>query len=67
MITVDLIADTTLHSVEEFGDLIVKSQKEAIIRLSDVAKITLGSEDYDSTVVLTAMSNIHRNQSSTRR
>lgn len=50
MITINLIADTTLHSVDEFKDLIVKSQKDAIIRLNDIAKITLGSEDYDTAV-----------------
>ncbi|PKN17363.1 MAG: multidrug efflux protein [Deltaproteobacteria bacterium HGW-Deltaproteobacteria-6] len=50
MITVNLVADTTLHSVEEFKALIVKSRKYAIIRLGDIGKITLGSEDYDTSV-----------------
>ena len=50
MITINLIADTTLHSVDEFKALIVKSQNDAIIRLNDIAKITLGSEDYDTSV-----------------
>lgn len=50
MVTVNLDADTTLHSVEEFRRLIVKVKKEAIIRLSDIANVVLGSEDYDSAV-----------------
>jgi len=50
MVTINLVADTTLHSVDEFKDLIVKSQKGAIIRLNDIARITLGSEDYDTAV-----------------
>ena len=50
MITVNLIADTTLHSVDEFRELIITSRNEAIIRLKDVARITLGSEDYDTAV-----------------
>jgi multidrug efflux pump len=50
MVTVNLVADTTLHSAEEFRDLVVKSQNGAIVRLGDVAKVTLGSEDYDTAV-----------------
>ncbi len=50
MITVNLIADTTLHSVDEFRELIITSRNEAIIRLKDVSNITLGSEDYDTAV-----------------
>jgi multidrug efflux pump len=50
MVTVNLNADTTLHSSEEFRDLIIKSQNGAIIRLGDVANVMLGSEDYDTSV-----------------
>jgi multidrug efflux pump len=50
MVTINLIADTGLHSVEEFRNLIVKSQNSANVRLGDVANVTLGSEDYDSAV-----------------
>jgi multidrug efflux pump len=50
MIAVNLIADTTLHSTDEFKDLIIKSQNGTIVRLKDISKITLGSEDYDTAV-----------------
>ncbi|PKN51897.1 MAG: multidrug efflux protein [Deltaproteobacteria bacterium HGW-Deltaproteobacteria-13] len=50
MVTVNLEADTTLHSAEEFRNLIIKSQNGAIIRLGDIAKVVLGSEDYDTAV-----------------
>jgi multidrug efflux pump len=50
MVTVDLIADTTLHTTEEFRNLVIKSQNGAIVRLGDVATVTLGSENYDSSV-----------------
>jgi len=50
MITINLIADTTLHSVNEFKELIIKSKNGAIIRLKDVANVTLGSENYDTAV-----------------
>jgi multidrug efflux pump len=50
MVTVDLTAATGLHSVDEFRNLAIKSQGGAIVRLGDVAKVTLGSDDYDTAV-----------------
>jgi len=50
MVRVALTADTSLHSVEEFRNLIVKQQGGAIVRLSDVANVTLGADDYESRV-----------------
>ncbi len=50
MVTVDLTASTGLHSVEEFSELVIKSKNGAIVRLDDVATVSLGSEDYDTSV-----------------
>jgi len=50
MVTVDLTAATGLHSVDEFRNLAIKSQGGAIVRLGDVAKVTLGSDDYNTAV-----------------
>ncbi len=50
MVVVNLIAETGLHSIEEFSNLILKSQNGAIVRLKDVAKVTLGAQNYDSAV-----------------
>ena len=50
MVTVDLTADTSLHSVDEFRNLVIKSLNGAIVRLGDIANVTLGSEDYDTAV-----------------
>ena len=50
MVTVDLTADTGLHSVDEFRQLAIKSANGAIVRLGDVAQVTLGAEDYDTAV-----------------
>jgi len=47
-VQVNLTASTNLHSVDEFKNLVIKSQNGAYIRLSDVADITLGATDYDS-------------------
>jgi multidrug efflux pump len=50
MVQVNLTASTSLHSVDEFKRLIVKQKNGAIVRLEDVANVTLGSEDYDTSV-----------------
>jgi multidrug efflux pump len=50
MVQVNLTASTSLHSVDEFKRLIVKQANGAIVRLEDVANVTLGSEDYESAV-----------------
>ena len=50
MVQVNLTASTSLHSVDEFKRLIVKQKDNAIVRLEDVANVTLGSEDYESAV-----------------
>jgi multidrug efflux pump len=49
-VSVDLTAGTDLHSVEEFKQLSVKQKDGAIVRLSDVATVVLGAEDYDANV-----------------
>ncbi len=50
MVNVDLIADTSLHSVDEFKQLVIRERNGAYVRLGDVASVTLGSEDYDTAV-----------------
>jgi multidrug efflux pump len=46
-VQVNLLANTDLRSVEEFSQLIVADRDGAIVRLSDVAKVELGSEEAD--------------------
>jgi multidrug efflux pump len=50
MVTVPLTAGTELHSVEEFEQLVVKKSGDTVVRLQDVATVTLGSENYDFNV-----------------
>jgi multidrug efflux pump len=50
MVQVNLTASTSLHSVAEFEALIIKQQDGAIVRLKDVAKVTLGSDEYETSV-----------------
>ncbi|MDR3478315.1 MAG: efflux RND transporter permease subunit [Gammaproteobacteria bacterium] len=48
--TVNLTASTNLTSVEQFRKMVIKAQKGAIIRLGDVADISLGATNYDTSV-----------------
>ncbi|MGE3935795.1 MAG: efflux RND transporter permease subunit, partial [Rhodospirillaceae bacterium] len=50
MVQVNLSASTGLHTLEEFRNLVVKQEGGAIVRLSDVANVTLGADNYDSKV-----------------
>lgn len=50
MVQVSLTASTNLHSLDEFKTLVIKQQGDALVRLQDVANVTLGSDDYDSQV-----------------
>ena len=50
MVQINLTASTSLHSIDEFRDLIIKQQNGAVVRLKDVANVTLGSDDYESQV-----------------
>lgn len=46
-VAVDLSATTDVVSEQEFRDLVVGNRGGTLVRLSDVADIELGSEDYD--------------------
>jgi multidrug efflux pump len=50
MVQVSLNASTELHTLDEFRNLIVKQKDGALVRLKDVAQVTLGSDDYESHV-----------------
>jgi multidrug efflux pump len=50
MVQVNLTASTDVRTVEQFRNLVIKQQGGAVIKLSDVANVTLGAEDYDSEV-----------------
>ena len=50
MVQVNLSASTSLHSADEFRNLVIKQANGAVVRLKDVANVVLGSEDYESEV-----------------
>lgn len=49
-VAINMTAKTDLNNAEEFSQLIVRSNKNSIIRLRDIAKIELGSQDYNTSV-----------------
>jgi multidrug efflux pump len=58
MVSVDLTADTDLHSVDEFKQLAVKQKDGAIVRLEDVANVVLGAENYDFSVAFSGQQSV---------
>ena len=50
MVSVNLIANTDLRSVEEFRRLVVKERQGVVVRLADIADVVLGAENYDQEV-----------------
>ncbi|HKJ70644.1 MAG TPA: efflux RND transporter permease subunit [Gammaproteobacteria bacterium] len=51
MVTVRLKSETTVHSADAFRDLVVKDTDAGTIHLGDIAKVELGAESYDSSVI----------------
>lgn len=47
---VTITATTSLNSLAQFRDLVVKSVGDTVIRLKDVADVELGSQNYDEAV-----------------
>jgi len=58
MVTVPLTAGTDLHSLDEFKQLIVKQSGDSVVRLQDVATVTLGSENYDFNVAFSGVRSV---------
>ena len=50
LVQVDLSVNTDLRSVDEFKKLVIRQNGDQLVRLSDVADVVLGAEDYDSEV-----------------
>jgi multidrug efflux pump len=50
LVQVNLSANTDLRSVDEFKQLVIRQNGDQLVRLSDVADVVLGAEDYDSEV-----------------
>jgi len=49
-VAINMTAKTDLNDAEQFSNLIVSSKNGSIVRLRDIAKVTLGSQNYDTSV-----------------
>jgi len=49
-VSINMTAKTDLNDAKEFSELIVRSDKNSIIRLKDIGSVILGSQSYDTTV-----------------
>lgn len=50
MISIGLTAETDLQTAGQFRDLVIKSTRDTVVRLEDIATVELGSESYSSSV-----------------
>ena len=50
LITVNLTSNTDLRSREEFENLVIKQEGTSLVKLSDIADVVLGAENYDEDV-----------------
>jgi multidrug efflux pump len=50
MVQVTLTSTSNLHSLEDFRNLVVRQVNGGIIRLRDVAEVSLGADSYESSV-----------------
>src|SRR3954464_5675090 len=50
LLQVNLTANTDLHTAEQFKQLVIRQDKNTLIRLGDIADVVLGAEDYNTEV-----------------
>src|SRR5437588_5412835 len=50
LLQVNLTANTDLHTAADFKKLVIRQDKGNLIRLSDIADVVLGAEDYNTEV-----------------
>src|ERR1700730_12351061 len=50
LLQVNLTANTDLHTADQFKQLVIRQDKGNLVRLSDIADVVLGAEDYNTEV-----------------
>src|SRR5713226_4163753 len=50
MVSVNLIANTDLRTPDEFKQMVVKQDKGVVVRIGEIADVSLGAENYDQDV-----------------
>ncbi len=52
LLQMNLSADTDLHSIDEFKQLVIRRQGDTLVRLADIANVVMGADTYDQDVRL---------------
>lgn len=50
MVSTNLVANTDLRNADDFRQMVVKEQNGVVVRLGEIADVSLGAENYDSDV-----------------
>src|SRR5213595_3091003 len=50
LLQVSLTANTDLHTAEQFKQLVIRQDKNTLVRVGDIADVVLGAEDYNTEV-----------------
>src|SRR5258708_7161400 len=50
MVSVNLVANTDLKNAGDFRQMVIKQQNGVVVRLGEIADVSLGAENYDSDV-----------------
>src|SRR4051812_17403779 len=50
LVQMNLTANTDLHTVDDFKNLVVRKEGGTLVRLGDIADVVLGAEDYNTEV-----------------
>ncbi len=50
MVSVNLVANTDLKNADDFRQMVIKQQSGVVVRLGEIADVSLGAENYDSDV-----------------
>ncbi len=50
MVSVNLVANTNLQTADDFRQLVIKQEKGNVVRLSEIADVVLGAENYEEDV-----------------
>ncbi|HSC47951.1 MAG TPA: efflux RND transporter permease subunit [Gammaproteobacteria bacterium] len=58
-VSVNIAATTDLHDASGFGDIVLRKQGDALVRIKDVADVELGSEDYDSSASFNGLTAVY--------
>jgi hydrophobe/amphiphile efflux-1 (HAE1) family protein len=58
-VNVNITANTDLHDAAGFGDIVLRKNGDALVRIKDVANVELGSESYDSSATFNGITAVY--------